>query len=116
MDATKILLDNIDNTFVTSVFNGSTSLRNAAGHLIEDVSKAAKRGDTVNSAYIEKLYTETAKLYRLDSTTAMDGDRTLGEMPVTSVILLSSIAAIWVIIAAFALKRRLIKNKFTSNP
>jgi len=115
MDATKILLDNIDNTFVTSVFNGSTSLRNAAGHLIEDVSKAAKRGDTVDHTYIEKLYSETAKLYRLDSTTAMDGDRTLGDMPLTSVILLSSIAAVWLILAVFAIRQRFVKNKFTPN-
>ena len=36
--ACKLLLDNIDNTFVTPVFNGSTSLRNAAGQLIAGTS------------------------------------------------------------------------------
>jgi multiple sugar transport system substrate-binding protein len=50
IQASKMLLDNIDNTFITPVFNGSTSLRNAAGQLIENVAKAVKRKKTVNDA------------------------------------------------------------------
>ena len=34
LDATSLLLQHIDQTFTTPVFNGSTSLREAAGQLI----------------------------------------------------------------------------------
>ncbi len=66
LDATKILLNNIDNTFVTPVFNGSTSLRNAAGQLIEDVTKASRKNLTIDSEYIKKLYGDVSALYKLN--------------------------------------------------
>ena len=50
--ATKLLLDNTENTFVTAVFNGSADLRNVAGELIEDVTKSTRRKITVDDAYI----------------------------------------------------------------
>ena len=40
--ASKLLLDNTQNTFVTPVYNGSASLRSAAGQMIEEVTKAAQ--------------------------------------------------------------------------
>ncbi len=43
IDAKRLLMDNINNTFVTPVFNGSTSLRDAAGQLIEEVTKDMRR-------------------------------------------------------------------------
>ena len=43
IDAAQLLLENIGNTFTTAVFNGSTSLRNAAGQLIESTVASAKR-------------------------------------------------------------------------
>ena len=43
LEATKLLIENTENTFVTPVFNGSASLRNAAGQLIENVNKAVRR-------------------------------------------------------------------------
>ena len=66
LDATKLLLDNTENTFVTSVFNGSASLRDAAGQLIEETKKAARRGDTIDDAYMQALFAEMTSLYRLD--------------------------------------------------
>ena len=36
--ASKTLLENVDHTFVTPVFNGSASLRDAAGQLVETVT------------------------------------------------------------------------------
>ena len=51
--ASRLLLDNIDNTFVTPVFNGSTSLRDAAGQMIENVTKSVRRKQTVDSATID---------------------------------------------------------------
>ena len=43
LQATKLLLSNTDNTFVTPVFNGSTSLRDAAGQLVENTVKGSGR-------------------------------------------------------------------------
>ncbi len=113
--AAKLLLDNIDHTFVTPVFNGSASLRDAAGQLIENTVKSVRRGQKVDEEYIENLYSDTASLYRLDqfgsrNSQALEGKADLGELPQTSVILLSSLAAAWVLIILYvimqAVKRR----------
>lgn len=48
IQASKMLLDHTDDTFVTPVFNGSASLRDAAGQLIEDTVKAIRRKKTVD--------------------------------------------------------------------
>ena len=110
--AVKLLLDNTENTFVTPVFNGSASLRNAAGELIENVNKTARRGDTVDSEYIDSLYDEVISLYRLDQISASKGKLTLGELPTGSRVLLTSLALIWLSMAiyvTFSAKKR--KNK-----
>ncbi len=66
IEASKLLMDNIDNTFVTPVFSGSASLRDAAGQLIEEVVKAKRRNKKVDSAFIDGLYTEMTTLFKLD--------------------------------------------------
>ena len=43
-----MLLDNIDKTFITPVFNGSASVRDAAGQLIENTTKSVRRSQTVD--------------------------------------------------------------------
>lgn len=107
LDATKILLENIDNTFVTPVFNGSASLRDAAGHMIESVCKSILRMETVDEAYMDRLYTNTKALYRLDQIEIYNGHRLqLGPLPTSSVILLSSIVLAWVLIGIYAVSQR----------
>ena len=69
LEATKLLIENTKNTFVTPVFNGSASLRNAAGQLIEEVTKAERRGKTVDEKFIKELYREMASLYKLNRIT-----------------------------------------------
>lgn len=100
--AVKLILDNIDNTFTTSVFNGSASLRNAAGQLIEEVTKAERRGKAVDEDYIDQLYEEVKSLYRLDQvnnkTTSSDD---LGPLPVESKVLIISLVCVWIIIGAY---------------
>ena len=64
--ATKMLLKYTENTFVTPVFNGSMNLRNAAGQMIEEVTKAAYRKQTVDDAFLKKLFDNMISLYRLD--------------------------------------------------
>ena len=43
LEATNLLLENTGNTFVTPVFSGSASLRDAAGQMIENVTKSVRR-------------------------------------------------------------------------
>ncbi len=94
--ATELLLRHIDDTFVTPVFNGSASLRDAAGALIENVTKSVRRKEVVDEAYMAELYTEMHSLYRLDrSSSASGGLRELGPMPAGSVALLAGLALVW---------------------
>ena len=116
LKATKLTLDYTEKTFVTPVFNGSASLRNAAGQLIEEVTKATRRGKTVDDEYIDSLYDEMISLYRLDGIGAGSGERAeLGELPSTSVMLLSLIAAAWVFIGIYVLVQTLKKRKNQGN-
>ena len=88
--ATKILLENVESTFITPVFNGSASLRNAAGFLIEDVVRGVRAVPpvTVDEEYIDGLYTKASSLYHLNDYTP--------ESNSSGTILLICIAAAWV--------------------
>lgn len=104
LEATKLLLDNVENTFVTPVFNGSASLRDAAGQMIENTVKAVRRDQTVDEAYMEKLYSDIIALHRLDQLGSRDmasGKEELGALPQTSVVLLVSLAGAWVLIVLY---------------
>lgn len=102
IQAAKLLIDNTDNTFVTPVFNGSASLRDAAGQLIETTVKAVRRGQTVDEAFMEALYADTSSLYRLDQGGASSAEKKdLGPLPGTAVILLVSLAVVWVFIILY---------------
>ncbi len=117
--ATQLLRDNVGNTFVTPVFGGSASLRDAAGQLIENTVKSVRRKEEVNDAYYEKLFQDTTALYRLDQLGAPDervvsGKADLGPLPGTAVVLLAGLALSWGLILLYvagkALKRRYEKN------
>lgn len=112
--AVQLLLDNLDNTFVTPVFNGSASLRDAAGSLIESVTKSVRRSQTVDDAYLQDLYTDTVALYHLDQTSAMAGKADLGPLPPTAVALLVALAAAWVGILAWVVADRVRARKAPS--
>ena len=72
--ASKLLIDNVEYTFTTPVFAGSASLRDAAGQLIEEVTKAKRRGKTVDDAFIADLYENMVALYKLDQVKAVEGE------------------------------------------
>lgn len=114
LKAAKLLLENTDKTFVTPVFNGSASLRDAAGHLIESVTKSTRRKEQINEEYMQKLFSDTSSLYRLDQIESGSGGKAeLGPMPKASVILLSSLAIVWILLALLSIlqkKGKKIKN------
>lgn len=115
IESTKLLIDNIENTFVTPVFNGSTSLREAAGALIEDSVKSVRRKKTVDDKFIEKLYSDSKSLYRLDQISGQNqaaaGNTDLGPLPGEAVALIVGLISVWCLIIAYLLWQYLYKNK-----
>ena len=113
IDATQILIDNVENTFTTPVFNGSASLRNASGQMIENVVNSSRRNETVNDAYIDNLYSDVTSLYRLNQIGANANSsqkQDLGKLPSTATALLLIILGVWVLIGIYVLIGR-IKHK-----
>ena len=98
--ATQLLLDHVEDTFTTPVFNGSASLRDAAGQLIENTVKSVRRKETVDDAYLDTLFSDITALYRLDQISASGGGD-LGPLPGTAVALLTVLAVAWVLIGAY---------------
>ena len=97
--ASKLLLNHVGETFVTPVFNGTASLRSAAGQMIENVTKSVRRRETVDDEYFKKLRGDITSLYRLDSISAdADSKVEFGELPTTAKLLIGSLAIAWVII------------------
>lgn len=111
LDAAELLMDNTENTFVTPVFNGSASLRNAAGQLIENVNKSVRRKQTLDAAYWEELFQEVSALYRLDQTGGIDGKAPLGPMPGAAKALLAALAVCWIGMGAYVLMDKRKKKK-----
>ena len=97
--ASELLMTHLDDTFVTPVFNGSASLRDGAGQLIESTVKSVRRGETVDDAYISKLYSDVTSLYRLKKVSTATGEKEdLGPLPVTARVLLGSLVTVWTVL------------------
>ena len=64
IEATKIVLDNIDNTFITPVFNGSSSVRSLAGALIEQTVFLNKEASDED---IDTIFQKMRALYKIDN-------------------------------------------------
>lgn len=105
--ATQLLLDHTGDTFVTPVFNGSASLRDAAGQLIESVAKSVRRKETVDETYMEKLFDDVSSLYRLDQTEAAGAAQPdyadLGPLPTASKLLLGGLTATWALMLLYVI-------------
>ena len=93
--ASELLLGNAEHTFVTPVFNGSVSLRNAAGEMIERVTEDTARKIKINDKYMKSLFEKMISLYRLDQI-SLDGDykKKITALPTESVVLLVSVGAV----------------------
>lgn len=112
IDATRILIDNIGNTFVTPVFNGSASLRDASGQMIEDVTKAKRRKKTVDDAFMDELFSSVSALYRLDQISGEDGFSSVnGPLPRESVYLIVGLIIAWISISALWISDYIKKRK-----
>ena len=118
IEASELLMHNTQNTFVTPVFNGSASLRSAAGQLIENVCKSARRKEEMSDAYLEKQFGDVSSLYRLDQIRVIPEDGEAGneqeqaaeqtgwnELPGASRALLITLPCIWLVIGGISLYR-----------
>ena len=115
IDAAKLLMAHPENTFVTPVFDGSTSLRLAAGQMIEEVAKAVRRSKasgktlTVDDAYLDTVFTKVSADNRLDEIERSDAEcaeegRTNGNqgpLPGTAVALLCALGGVWLLIGVY---------------
>lgn len=110
IQASRLLLEHTDDTFTTPVFNGSASLRQAAGQMIEDVVKAVRRKQTVDDAFIEDEFDSVTSLYRLDQiggSIGMDQEKELGDLPAGSKALLITLCVAWIgIMIAWLIRRK----------
>jgi len=114
IEATQVLMNNAENTFVTPVFNGSTSLRDASGQLIENVAKSVRRKETINDAYLENLFNDVLALYHLDQLGGGVGGGekdALGPLPTASKTLIGVLGVAWVGIIAVAVSDELKKRQ-----
>ena len=100
LKASKLLLSHLEDTFVTPVFNGSASLRDAAGQLIESTVKSVRRKETVDDGYLDKLFSDVTALYRLDQigVGGRESRAELGPMPAGAVWLLAVLGAVWALL------------------
>jgi len=114
--AATLLLGHTDHTFVTPVFNGSASLRNAAGQLVENTVKSVRRGERVDDAYLTQLFGDVSSLYRLDQSGASDSvdpsaKEDLGELPLTSVLLIAGLVGVWGLMIVYFVVKTLRKRE-----
>ena len=100
LDASRLMIENIENTFITPVFNGSARVRQAAGSLIDEANKAPRRQKEVNSAYIDGLFKQMRTLYKLDEL-SVNEEVDLGKMPGGSVALIVTLSVTWAGIGVF---------------
>ena len=109
--ASKLLINNTENSFTTPVFNGSTSLRSAAGELIEETVKWTRRNKIIDDAFIEELYQSINSLYKLDQIDNEPKKQEFGVLPNESKILIASVCIAWIGIGAYGLTQYIIKRK-----
>ena len=115
LKATNLLLENTENTFVTPVFSGSASLRDAAGQMIENVTKSVRRKKVVDEAFIDNLYADVTSLYRLDQIGASAGENgiqdDLGPLPAPATALLAALVITWFLIILYTVAESLKKRR-----
>lgn len=103
ISASELMINNIENSFTTPVFNGSMSLRNAAGELVELTASSVNRNRVIDEAFMDLVKTRVTALYKLDQLGEGEENakKEFGELPAESVILLSTLGCAWLGIGAY---------------
>ncbi len=105
IDATKVILNNIDNTFITPAFNGSSLVRSAAGYLIQGIFRPKYMGKDG----IDLLFDDTYTLYKINT---LGNSSSNNNTKTSSVgyILIGTLAVAWIGIGAYVLYEKLKNN------
>ena len=108
-EATKLVLNNIDNTFISPVFNGSSDVRDAGAYLIEGVCGNNTRFKNYNE--LDTLYTRCIEKYGLQD--LINGNMTEPRKTISEegTILLTSLLVIWIGICAYVFYDKVIKKE-----
>ena len=114
--AANLLLENVDDTFVTPVFNGSASLRDAAGQLIEKTVISVRRSQQVDDAFYRELYEDVQSQYHLDQLSSQGGATSIGKadlgpLPGTAVALLTALVCAWALIVFYVIFQKARQNR-----
>ena len=78
------------------------------------MTKGVRRKQTVDDAFIDKLYDDTASLYRLNQSSGRSGMTSggdLGPLPAGSRALLIGLVCVWVLLGVYAIHRHLKKGE-----
>lgn len=110
--ASKLVIENMNNTFITPVFNGSSSLRSAAGQLIVELVRSCVRGDEINDNYYINLFNKMSKLFRITEigNNVEEVDYSFKSIPSGGKSLLFIVAGVWVLIAVYFLLTKIKKK------
>ena len=117
IEASKLLIQNTENSFTTPVFNGSASLRDAAGTLIELTVSSATKNRVINEDFMNTLFDRATSLHKLDQIVTKEGPvkMELGDLPTGSKILIGSLITVWICIIAYFV-RSFIMSKRNGKP
>ena len=114
LDATRLLTENIENTVITPVVNGTARVRQAAGELIDNVNKAPRRKQTVDEKYLTKLFGTVTTQYKLDELKGVAGGQNAASnepLPAGSVALIVGLAVSWAAIIGAVLWTEIRKRR-----
>ena len=75
------------------------------------LKKSARRGESIDDAYLEALFAEMTSLYRLDQISTAEGKAALGPQPDTAVALLASLVLVWLGIGIYVTAEAVKKKK-----
>lgn len=104
IDSAKLLIENTENSFTTPVFNGSASLRDAAGNLIELTVSSAIKNREINESFMQTLFERVVSLHKLDQIQVKDEPQKqeLPQMPKESKILIGTLIVVWLGIGTYS--------------
>ena len=94
IDASKVVLNNIDNTFITSVFNGSADVRQAAGSLISSATAHKSRQNPYTNDELDDLYSRIITNNKLSRNKIKDNVKAKSNL-IIEIILFIVLGLIW---------------------
>lgn len=109
-DATKLALNNIDYTFISPVFNGSSDVRDAGAYLVEGVCGNNKRYKTAEE--IDSLYQKCIEKYGLQELiNATTGNVEKRKISKEAIILLVTLGVTWLGLGSYVIYDKFVKKK-----